>query len=200
MSNFATTNTKIQPVGILAEIQKDHQDFHDHFAAYKATADPKEAHKYFNLFVWEVCRHSVSEELVFYPMLELKGDLGKKFGEQSREDQRKMKVTLEDLMKEKNEEAFDKKFEQAYNDLTEHMNLEENEEFPFALQHFTTAELEAAGAKFSMQKKIAPTRPHSEVPDRPMALELALGLLIAPTDKMRDMFVDFPEDAKKQGS
>lgn len=199
MNAYANTTAQTQPIGILAEIYNDHQDFRKHFQAYKTAATTKEAHQYFNLFLWEVCRHSVTEELVFYPMLETKGEQGKKFGEESREDQRKMKVALEDLMKEKNEQLFDQKFEKAFQDLSDHMALEETQEFPFALQHFTPEQLELAGKKFALQKKIVPTRPHSEVPDRPMALEAALGLLIAPMDKFRDLFVDFPDKIDKQG-
>jgi len=39
---------------------------------------------------------------------------------------------------------------------------------------------------------VAPTQPHAMIPEKPVALEAALGMLMAPLDKFTDMFKDFP--------
>jgi len=178
---------------IISRILNDHRELEDYFANYKAAKTEEESYKWFNLFVWEISRHSVAEELVFYQLLEAQGDKGKELSHRSREDHRKLKAELEDLRHEKDPKKFDEKFKAVFQDLQDHLKLEEGEDLPFLREKLSNDELIKAGKAFSMKEKLAPTRPHPTVPDKPAALELALGLLAAPIDKVRDIFTAFPD-------
>ena len=78
-------------------------------------------------------------------------------------------------------------------DLTKHIQKEEKEDLVFLERNLNLDERASMGKKFSMKKKIVPTRPHPEIPDHPTMLEAALGLLMTPFDKLADLFREFPE-------
>jgi len=178
---------------LISRILQDHRNLEEYYKNYKAAKTEEDSHKWFNQFVWEISRHSVAEELTFYNLLEIKGDKGKELSKKSRDEQNHVKVLLEDLRHEKDPQKFDEKFAKVFNEVQDHLKTEETEDLPFLKEQFTEDQLIKAGKAFSMKQKIAPTRPHPAVPDKPTALELALGLFIAPVDKFRDLFVDFPD-------
>jgi len=190
---FATTTAASD---ILDDIKKDHREFEDYYKQYKAANNVDEAHKWFNQFLWAICRHSVAEEVLLYNMMEAQGDRGKKLAEESREGHRKLKVMLEDLRKEKNEQEFEKKFDAAFKELQDHLQLEEGEDLPFLAENVSLEARQAAAKAFALKKNLVPTRPHPEIPDKPTALELALGMLVTPVDKLRDLFTPFPDEKK----
>jgi len=183
---------------IVDDIIKDHREVEEIYKRYKASPNTEEGRKWFNQFMWELCRHSVAEELVMYNMMESINDKGKELGEKSRQDHRKLKVMLEDLRKETNETAFEKKFDDLFTTLMSHIKMEESEDLPFIKQNVSLEKRQAAAKTFSMKKMLAPTYPHPEVPDKPTALEAALGLLAKPIDKIRDMFKEFPSKAEME--
>ncbi len=178
---------------IISKVTQDHRELETYFKNYKAAKSEEDSYKWFNLFVWEISRHSVAEEQILYQLLEAQGDKGKKLAQKSREDHREMKKALEDLRQEKDPKKFDEKFKDAFKDLEKHLSYEEKEDLPFLKEKLSEKELIAAGKAFTMKEKLAPTRPHPSVPDKPAALELALGLMIAPVDKFRDLFTSFPD-------
>jgi len=181
---------------IADDIVKDHRELETYYKNYKDAKTIEDGHKWFNQFLWEICRHSVAEEVIFYNMLESQGKEGKELSEKSREDHRELKKMLEDLRNEKDEKKFEQKFDAVYNTLQDHIKLEEKEDIPFLKKH-VSAEARATAAKaFAMKKKLAPTRPHPNVPDKPTSLELAIGMLAMPVDKVKDLFVDFPDQKK----
>jgi len=179
---------------IIESIKKDHREVDQYYHNYKAAPNMEEGKKWFNLFLWEICRHSVAEEVIMYNMLESIDQKGKELGEKSREDHRKLKVMLEDLRKETNDAEFDKKFDKVYEELTEHVKMEEEEDLPFLEEKVSLEKRQVAARMFALKKNLVPTRPHPEIPDKPTALELALGLLATPVDKVRDLFTDFPQN------
>lgn len=178
---------------IISQILQDHRELEDYFANYKAAKTEEEGYKWFNQFVWEISRHSVAEELVMYNLLEGLGDKGKELSQKSREDHRQLKQDLEDLRHEKDPQKFDTKFELVFKELQEHLKLEEGQDLIYLKEKMSQEDLIKAGKTFSLKKKLAPTRPHPNVPDKPTALELAIGLMAAPIDKLRDVFTDFPD-------
>ena len=178
---------------IISKVIQDHRRLEDYFTNYMAAKNEDDSYKWFNLFIWEVSRHAVAEEIVLYGLLEEQGEKGKELSRRSREDHRKMKQILEDLRHEKDHQKFDKKFKETFMDLAEHLNYEEREDLPFLKERLTEDQLIKAGKSFTMKEKIAPTRPHPNVPNRSVSLENALGVLLAPVDKLKDMFTAFPD-------
>lgn len=178
---------------IIDEIKKDHRDVEEYYNNYKSAKDKDEAMKWFNQFMWALCCHSVAEEIIMYNMLELVDDKGKELGEKSREDHRQVKQLLEDLRLENDDTLFDKKFDTLFKTLQEHVKMEESEDLPFLQQNVSLEKRQAASKIFLLKKNIVPTRPHPWIPDKPTILENAIGLLVTPVDKLRDLFKKFPK-------
>ena len=102
------------------------------------------------------------------------------------------KNILEELQNTSDPEMFDKKMENMMADLREHIKKEETEDLAYLEETVSAEDRETAGTTFSLGKKIAPTRPHAAVPNKSAALEAALGLLITPIDKFKDLFTAYP--------
>jgi hemerythrin superfamily protein len=191
---------------IIDIVKQDHRQVEQLFNQWKqlrtfsGLKDEEEANKIFNQMIWELSRHSVAEELILYPALEELGGRGKELSEASREDHRKLKVTLSELQGMKNNEEFFLAMDRMFADLSDHIRMEESEDLPYFSANVDRDKRVAAAKAFNLKKKIAPTRPHPGIPDRPWALENALGLLTAPIDKLRDMFTPFPDDKKAKAS
>ncbi|KAJ3193392.1 hypothetical protein HK101_004908 [Irineochytrium annulatum] len=180
---------------ILFKIVNDHNDLRTAAAMYtkaQESNDETEQKKWFNQFIWEVSRHSVGEEITFYPMLEKLGDEGVRLVEESRADHTTVKELLSDLLTEQSPSIFDAKMSKVMRELEEHMDKEERGDLIFAQQADVKLR-ESTGRSYAFNKSIAPTRPHPSVPDKPVALEAALGVLMAPIDKFRDLFTAFPD-------
>ncbi|KAL3702347.1 hypothetical protein R1sor_020369 [Riccia sorocarpa] len=185
---------------IIDKIKHDHKELEQYFDNYKQATkkgDEAEARKWFNQFVWEISRHSVSEELVLYPMLAGLGDKGQKLADESREGHHKLKEILSDLQKTFDMEKFDEMMDTMYAELQDHIKLEEGQDLPYLQENTEASARETAGKTFSLGKNIVPTNPHPEVPEKLVALEAAVGLLIAPLDKFSDIFKPFPSKENK---
>jgi len=198
--NFGVMETVSNMFGskadITEDIQKDHRALEDYYKQYKAAKTVEDGHKWFNQFLWEICRHSAAEEIIMYNMMEAKDAEGKKLAEKSREDHRELKVMLEDLRKETDEKKFEEKFDAVYKSFQDHVKLEEGEDVPYLKKNVSDEARAAASKAFAMKKNLVPTRPHPGIPDKPTSIELALGMLAMPVDKMRDLFVEFPDKKK----
>jgi iron-sulfur cluster repair protein YtfE (RIC family) len=85
--------------------------------------------KWYNQFVWELCRHSVGEEIVVYPVLETLGDQGKQLAEEARAEHRKVKEMLsrmESLSSTGPKQEFDSMYATLMDDLLDHMTKKES--------------------------------------------------------------------------
>lgn len=178
---------------LIEQIKTDHREVEEYFNRYKSSSTSEKGNKWFNAFVLELCRHAVAEELVLYPLLEHTNEKGKMLAKQSREEHQATKEALHELRNISDPVLFDEKFDALMKNLSEHIAKEEKEDLVFLGDNVTPALREAAGKKFALNKKIVPTHPHPGVPDRPMMLEAILGMMIAPIDKFKDLFADFPE-------
>jgi hypothetical protein len=76
-------------------------------------------------------------------------------------------------------------------DLKKHIQTEENKDLVYLAHNVTTKNLQHAGTMFAMKKNIVPT---PSIPDKPIALEATIGLLIAPIDKFKDLLSSFPNE------
>lgn len=67
-------------------IKHDHREIEEYWdkALNSATNDEKE--RYANMFVWELARHSIGEEIVVYPLLEKKVENGKAMADNDRQE------------------------------------------------------------------------------------------------------------------
>jgi len=177
---------------LISKVIEDHRKLEDYFTNYMAAKNEEDSLKWFNIFIWEISRHVIAEEQTLYELLDTQGERGKFLSNRSREDHMRMRQILQDLRNEKDHQKFDKQFKETFMDLAEHLNYEEREDLPFLKERLTEDQLLKAGKAYSRKEKLAPTRPHPAVPSKPASLEIALGILLAPVDKLRDIFTAFP--------
>lgn len=171
------------------QVIEDHEELKSIYQQYKTSGEMK----FYNQFVYELCRHAVGEELILYPLIEGLGPTGKALADQSRKDHHHMKEVLQKMesMTKGPKIAFDKEFDTLFVDLQTHMQMEESDDLKLVRDLVSAEDRVTYGKKFQNRKAIAPTRPHPSAPEKPVLLEEAMGLMLAPLDKFRDLFRQF---------
>ena len=168
-------------------------DDHEELRTYGAKFVDSEQDKWFSQFVWELTRHHIGEELVVYPLLEKLGQQGMDLAKEGRQEHHQVKLDLEEIHSTKDTS----KIKAMLSNLMTHLEHEESKDLPL-LKKLSHDELVKAGELFQFRKKIAPTHTHMIIPEDNATVATALGLMIAPIDKLRDMFLTFPSKEEKQ--
>ena len=174
-------------------IVMDHRDLRVFLDKFEKSGDFEEASKWLHQFIWEICRHSIAEEIILYPMLK-KVPNGREKWNDSLEEHRKIKQILSHVEKIKDLNQLKAKVRECTDVLMHHIEYEEKEVLPEINKYFIKQDLINEGNRFLRRKFIAPTKPHTMAPDSIPTLELLVGMLVSPIDKFRDIFiVPFPD-------
>lgn len=184
-----------RPLPIDEQVLEDHQELRTYYGNYKATGDMK----WYNQFVYDLCRHTVGEEIILYPLLDSFGMEGERLADEARTEHQEIKDMLsvmETMSRNEPRERFNVQFDTLMKMLTDHMYKEESRDLMLIRARCSLDDRISYGQKFMNRKSIAPTRPHPLTPESPVLLEEAMGLLIAPIDKFRDLFRSFPSKEK----
>jgi hemerythrin superfamily protein len=73
--------------GVSDAIIKDHRELKDYYNEVVNSTDHDHQQRFGNQFVWELARHSISEELVVYPAMEkYMGAKGKQLADEDRQE------------------------------------------------------------------------------------------------------------------
>lgn len=177
------------------QVLEDHQELKTYYGNFKTTGDMR----WYNQFVYDLCRHAVGEEIILYPLLEAFGPEGARLADEARTEHQEIKEMLsvmETMSRDQPRSRFDLQFDSLMNMLSEHMEKEENRDLMLIRARCSLADRISYGEKFMNRKRIAPTRPHPNTPESPVLLEEAMGLLVKPIDMFRDLFRSFPEKEK----
>ncbi|RFU77946.1 hypothetical protein TARUN_4276 [Trichoderma arundinaceum] len=175
-------------------ITKDHRELEDYYNRITSSSDLDEQTRYQNQFVWELARHSISEELVVYPVFEKYLSDGQQMAQKDREEHQKVKEQLFEFQKlSAKDPAFISTLNNLYSDLKQHMKEEEEEDLPKLEQAVSDEESQKLSKSFQRTKLFVPTHSHPSAPDKP-PFETVVGLLSAPLDKLMDAFKKFPKD------
>ena len=133
----------------------------------------------------ELVRHSVAEEVLVYPQVERK--VSSEEAEHAREEHAEAEETLQRLEKlDADDPAFDDELATLMGEIRHHIEDEEGEMFAHMRQAMDPEDLRKLGARVEAFKKVAPTRPHPNVPNQPLA-RLAAGPAASLLDRMRDL-------------
>jgi hemerythrin superfamily protein len=133
----------------------------------------------------ELVRHSVAEEVLVYPKVEDK--VSSKEAEHAREEHAEAEETLQRLEKlDADDPAFDDELATLMKEIRHHIEDEEGEMFAHMRQVIDEEELRSLGARVEAFKKVAPTRPHPNVPNEALP-RLAAGPAASLFDRMRDL-------------
>ena len=133
----------------------------------------------------ELVRHSVAEEVIVYPRVE--GKVGKDEVEHAREEHAEAEETLAKLEKlDADDPKFDDELAELMKEIRHHIEDEEGEMFAHMRQVMDSDQLRALGGRVEAFKKVAPTRPHPNVPNTPVPRAIAGGPASL-FDRMRDL-------------
>jgi hemerythrin superfamily protein len=133
----------------------------------------------------ELVRHSVAEEVLVYPQVEEK--VSAEEAEHARKEHAEAEETLHRLEKlDADDPAFDDELATLIAEIRHHIADEEGQMFAQMRQVIATDDLRKLGARVEAFKKVAPTRPHPNVPNEPLP-RMAAGPAASLFDRMRDL-------------
>ncbi len=133
----------------------------------------------------ELVRHSVAEEVLVYPQVEKK--VSEEEVEHAREEHAEAEETLQRLEKlDADDPAFDDELATLMAEIRHHIEDEEGQMFAHMRQVIDADDLRKLGARVETFKKVAPTRPHPNVPNEPLP-RMAAGPAASLFDRMRDL-------------
>jgi hemerythrin superfamily protein len=133
----------------------------------------------------ELVRHSVAEEVLVYPKVENKVSADEV--EHAREEHAEAEETLKKLEKlDPDDPRFDDELQTLMAEIRHHIEDEEGEMFAHMRQAMDADELRDLGRRVEAFKKVAPTRPHPNVPNEALPRAMA-GPAASLFDRMRDL-------------
>lgn len=133
----------------------------------------------------ELVRHSVAEEVLVYPEVEEK--ISAEEAEHARKEHAEAEETLQKLEKlDSDDPAFDEELGTLMREIRHHIEEEEGETFAHMRQALDADELRKLGGRVEAFKKVAPTRPHPNVPNEALP-RMAAGPAASLFDRMRDL-------------
>jgi len=137
----------------------------------------------------ELVRHSVAEEVLVYPKVEDKVSADEV--EHAREEHAEAEETLARLEKlDADDPSFDDELSTLMEEIRHHIEDEEGQMFAHMRQVIDEEELRKLGARVEAFKKVAPTRPHPNVPNEALPRTVA-GPAASMLDRMRDLATGF---------
>jgi hemerythrin-like domain-containing protein len=133
----------------------------------------------------ELVRHSVAEEILVYPQVEKK--VSSEEAEHAREEHAEAEETLKRLEKlDAGDPSFDDELATLMEEIRHHVEEEEGRMFEHMRQVLEPDDLRALGDRVAAFKKVAPTRPHPNVPNEALP-RMAAGPAASLFDRMRDL-------------
>ena len=133
----------------------------------------------------ELVRHSVAEEVLVYPKVEREVDAEQ--AEHARKEHAEAEETLARLEKlDADDPSFDDELATLMAEIRHHIEEEEQEMFAHMRQVIDPDELRSLGARVEAFKKVAPTRPHPNVPNQALP-RIAAGPAASLFDRLRDL-------------
>src|SRR3954467_10718614 len=193
---------QLDPEGPMSEQQRDvieilehdHREVEEMFAELEslrgaATDDAKSRRKTLTDQVTiELVRHSVAEEVLVYPRVEDK--VSAEEAEHARKEHAEAEETLHRLEKlDADDPAFDDELATLMREIRHHIEDEEGEMFAHMRQVIDADELRTLGSRVEAFKKVAPTRPHPNVPNEALP-RTAAGPAASLFDRLRDLATD----------
>jgi len=176
---------------VIEVLEQDHREVEEMFAELESlrgasTEEAKSRRKEVTEQVTiELVRHSVAEEVLVYPRVEDK--VSAEEAEHAREEHAEAEETLHRLEKlDADDPAFDDELATLMEEIRHHIEDEEGDMFVHMRQVIEPDELRRLGGRVEAFKKVAPTRPHPNVPNEALP-RLAAGPAASLFDRMRDL-------------
>jgi hypothetical protein len=176
---------------VIEILEHDHREVEEMFAELESlrgasTEEAKSRRKdVTDQVTIELVRHSVAEEVLVYPKVEDK--VSAEEAEHARKEHAEAEETLSRLEKlDADDPAFDDELATLMSEIRHHIADEEGEMFVHMRQVIDADELRQLGGRVEAFKKVAPTRPHPNVPNEALP-RMAAGPAASLFDRMRDL-------------
>lgn len=136
--------------------------------------------------IMEETRHEAAEQQHFWPALRQLGPEGDRVADQAIEQETAGEEAMDQLSSlGPDDQRFESVLASFISDARAHIAFEEAHAWPLLSAALTQQQSAELADKITQAKKMAPTRPHPNVPPQPGALKTA-GPLAAVADKLRD--------------
>jgi hemerythrin superfamily protein len=176
---------------VIEVLEHDHREVEQMFAELEqlrgATTDEQTSRRkeLTDQVTIELVRHSVAEEVLVYPKVDDK--VSKEEADHAREEHAEAEETLKRLEKlDADDPSFDDELAELMKEIRHHIEDEEGEMFAHMREVIDEDELRTLGERVEAFKKVAPTRPHPNVPNEPLP-RVAAGPAASLFDRMRDL-------------
>lgn len=178
--------TSEQAEDVVDVLSTDHREVEELITQIISSTDATQRRESADQMVAELVRHSVAEEMFVYPAMRDHLADGEKAVEHDVEEHKQ----LETLMKQLEDvDAGDAHFLELIGELqkvlADHVQDEENDQFPKLRTHLSRHELVGLAEKVTAVKKLAPTRPHPSAPNSELFHKL-VGPGVGLVDRLRD--------------
>ncbi|KAL4808059.1 hemerythrin HHE cation binding domain-containing protein [Aspergillus unguis] len=181
-------------------IKQDHREIQAIYGRIASSTSRDEQIRYQNLFVWELARHFVGEEIVVYPAFEKHlNNVGAGLAKKDREEHQAVKEQLKRFQAlDPSNSDFIPTLTALMKDLMEHIKLEEGEDIVMLEEALSEHDSHSLSKAFNRTKIFIPSRAHPHAPNKP-PFETAVGLLTAPFDQVVDLFRKWPHKNEHHG-
>ncbi|MFB7908323.1 hemerythrin domain-containing protein [Kitasatospora sp. NPDC056076] len=169
------------------ELMTDHREVEEMFARIQAmTAGGQQLRDAVDEVTIELVRHSVAEEQYLYPAVREHIRGGDRLADKEIADHGRVEEILKQLEQMDTDDAqMSPVLQRLMDEVAAHVQDEENNLFPMLTMACTPEQLDDLGDKIRRAKSMAPTRPHPNAPDSPMASKL-LAPGVGLVDRARD--------------
>jgi len=174
---------------VIDVLMTDHREVEEMFAELEGLfgpgADTERRRQVTDEVTIELVRHSVAEEVAVYPRV--KDKVSAEEAERAKREHAEAEETMKRLEKmDSDDPRFEAEIRTLMTEIREHVAEEEGQMFPHMRTVFTDEELVDMGRHVSAIKKMAPTRPHPNVPNDALP-RLAAGPVAGLFDRLRDL-------------
>jgi len=179
------TETTTEP-DVVDILTADHHEFLGLIDDIKANPNGDVRRDLADTLIAELVRHSVAEEMFVYPAMRKHLPDGEKSVEHDIEEHKELEQAMKQLEDvDVSSPEFDTALRRLETLLADHVQDEENEQFPELRNRIPREELIELAGKVETAKKLAPTRPHPGAPNNELFHKL-VGPGVGLVDRLRD--------------
>ena len=171
---------------VIDVLTSDHRDVTALIGEIWTIKDPMMRRDLTDTAISELVRHAVAEEMYVYPAMRKYLPDGDKAVEHDIEEHKELEQTMKQLeAADVTSAEFDSALRRLETILTDHVQDEEQEQFPELRRHIPRPELVELAGKVETAKKLAPTRPHPGAPNSALFHKM-VGPGVGLVDRLRD--------------
>lgn len=164
----------------------DHREALDLITQILASTDPDQRRDMADTVISELVRHSVAEEMFVYPAMRKHLPDGDAAVEHDTQEHKELEREMKELEAVPADDArFDQQVRALEATLRDHVQDEEQEQFPQLRALVPHEDLVAMAGKVETAKKVAPTRPHPSAPNNQL-FHKTVGPGVGLVDRLRD--------------